>query len=129
MNRYLSIACIQYSSTKDEILTLKNIKPFINQAIGKGAQLIVLPECATTLQENAIITKELAKPESENLSLQTFIEIAKSNSIFFLVGSLPIKAKDKVAMLMRENQILIYLFQLLMGYILKFELSMQEMSL
>ena len=97
MNRYLSIACIQYSSTKDEILTLKNIKPFINQAIEKGAELIVSPECATTLQENAIITKELAKPESENLSLQTFIEIAKSNSIYFLVGSLPIKVSNKIA--------------------------------
>jgi len=97
MNRYLSIACIQYSSTKDEILTLKNIKPFINQAIETGAELVVLPECATTLQENAIITKKLAKPESENLSLQTFIEIAKSNSIYFLVGSLPIKVSDKIA--------------------------------
>ena len=58
MNRYLSIACIQYSSTKDEILTLKNIKPFINQAIESGAELIVSPECATTLQENAIITNK-----------------------------------------------------------------------
>ena len=97
MNRYLSIACLQYSSTKDEILTLKNIKPFINQAIERGAELIVLPECATTLQENALITKELAKTESENLSLQTFIEIAKSNSVYFLVGSLPIKISDKLA--------------------------------
>ena len=97
MNRYLSIACIQYSSTKDEMLTLKSIKPFINQAIETGAKLIVLPECATTLQENAIITKELAKPESENLSLQAFIEIAKSNSIYFLVGSLPIKVRNRIA--------------------------------
>ncbi|MDC0226857.1 carbon-nitrogen hydrolase family protein [Alphaproteobacteria bacterium] len=97
MNRYLSIACLQYSSTKDEILTLKNIKPFINQAIERGAELIVLPECATTLQENALITKESAKPESENLSLQTFIEIAKSNAVYFLVGSLPIKISDKLA--------------------------------
>ena len=97
MNRYLSIACVQYSSTKDEILTLKNIKPFINQAIESGAELIVSPECSTTLQENAIITRELAKPESENLSLQTFVEIAKSNSIYFLVGSLPIKIKNKIA--------------------------------
>ena len=97
MNRYISIACIQYSSTKDEILTLKNIKPFIKQAIQTGAELIVTPECATTLQENAIITKELAKPESENLSLQAFIEIAKSNSIYFLVGSLPIKVRNRIA--------------------------------
>ena len=97
MNRYLSIACIQYSSTKDETLTLKNIKPFINQAIDSGAELIALPECATTLQENSIITKELAKPESENLSLQTFIEISRSNSIYILVGSLPIKASNKIA--------------------------------
>jgi len=97
MNRYLSIACIQYSSTKEETLTLKNIKPLINQAIEIGADLIALPECATTLQENSLITRALAKPESENLSLQTFIEIARSNSIYFLVGSLPIKIRNKIA--------------------------------
>ena len=97
MKRYLSIACIQYSSTKDEKLTLKNIKPLINQAIEIGAELIALPECATTLHENSVITKELANPERGNLSLQTFIEIARANEIYFLVGSLPIKLRNKIA--------------------------------
>ena len=96
MKRHLSIACLQYSSTKDEMLTLKNIKPLINQAIEIGAELIALPECATTLHENSVITRELAKPERETLSLQTFIEIARSNSIYFLVGSLPIKHRNKI---------------------------------
>ena len=97
MNNYLSIACLQYTSTKDERLTLKNIKPLIIQAVEIGCKLIALPECATALQENSIITKELAKPESENISLQTFIEMAKSNSIYFLIGSLPIKLENKLA--------------------------------
>ena len=96
MNRNLSIACLQYSSTENEKITLKTIKDLINKALDAEAELISLPECATSLQKNSILTKKLAKTESENFSLQTFKEIAKLNSIFILIGSLPIKANDKL---------------------------------
>ena len=55
-----------------------------------------MPECATSLHENASITKELAKPEPENFSLQTLTELAKLNSVYILIGSLPIKLKNKI---------------------------------
>jgi predicted amidohydrolase len=50
-----------------------------------------LPECATSLHENSTITKNLAKPEAENFSLQTLKELAKSKGIYILIGSLPVK--------------------------------------
>ena len=96
MNRNLSIACLQYSSTENEKNTLKTIKDLIDKALDAEAEFITLPECATSLQKNSILTKKLAKTESENFSLQTFKEIAKLNSIFILIGSLPIKAHDKL---------------------------------
>ncbi len=96
MNRNLSIACLQYSSTENEKYTLEKIKDLINKALYANAELITLPECATSLQKNSIITKELAKTEDENFSLQTLKEIAKINSIFILIGSLPIKVNDKL---------------------------------
>ena len=96
MNRKLSIACLQYSSTESEKYTLKTIKNLINKALDVEAELITLPECATSLQKNSIITKELAKTEDENFSLQTLKEITKLNSIFILIGSLPIKVDDKL---------------------------------
>ena len=96
MNRYLSIACLQYSSAKNEKHTLETIKNLINKALDIEAEFITLPECATSLQKNSILTKELAKTESENFSLQTLKEIAKLNSIFILIGSLPIKVNDKL---------------------------------
>ena len=96
MNRSLSIACLQYSSTKNEKYTLDKIKELINKALDAEAELITLPECATSLQKNSILTQELAKTEDENFSLQTLKEIAKLNSIFILIGSLPIKARDKL---------------------------------
>ena len=96
MNRKLSIACLQYSSAKNEKHTLETIKDLIDKAVIAEAELITLPECATSLQKNSILTKELAKTESENFSLQTFKEIAKLNSIFILIGSLPIKSHDKL---------------------------------
>ncbi len=96
MNLNISIACLQYASTKDELLTLKNIKHLINKALETGAELIALPECATSLQENPLLTKKLAKTEDENISLQFFKKIAKSNSIYILIGSLPIKFNNKL---------------------------------
>ena len=96
MNLNLSIACLQYSSYENEKCTLKTIKDLINRATDAEAELVTLPECATSLQKNSILTKELAKNESESLSLQTLREIAKINSIFVLIGSLPIKASGKL---------------------------------
>ena len=96
MNRNLSIACIQYSSSENEKYTLKIIKDLINKALDTEAEFIALPECATSLQKNSILTKELAKTEDENFSLQTLKEIAKINSIFILIGSLPILAHDRL---------------------------------
>ncbi len=96
MNRRLSIACLQYSSAKNEKHTLETIKDLIDKALDVEAELIALPECATSLQENSFLTNELAKTEDENFSLQILKELAKLNSIFILIGSLPIKVDGKL---------------------------------
>ena len=96
MKRYLSIACLQYTATKDELITLKTIKKLIYKAIEAEADFITLPECSTSLQKNSVYTKNLAKPENENISLQYLKEIAKSKSIYILIGSLPIKFHNKL---------------------------------
>ena len=96
MNTQLSIACLQYTSTKDEIKTLETINNLIIKAIKLGAEFIALPECATSLQENSNVTRQLASFEEESLSLKFLKKTAKSNSIYILVGSLPIKQKSKL---------------------------------
>ena len=96
MKRNLSIACLQYSSYENEKYTLKIIKDLIIKALDAETELITLPECATSLQKNSFLTKELAKTEDENFSLQTLKEMAKVNSIFILIGSLPIKEHNKL---------------------------------
>ena len=78
------------------MLTLETIKQLIKEAVDLGAEFIALPECATSLHENSTITKDLAKSEIENFSLQTLMELAKDNAIYLLIGSLPIKLKDKI---------------------------------
>ena len=96
MNRNLLIACIQYTSTKNEIITLKTIKILIDKAVKAKAEFVTLPECATSLQESSILTKKLAKSENESISLRCIKGIAKSKSIFILIGSLPIKIQNKL---------------------------------
>ena len=67
---------------EQESVTLKAIKPLINEAINHGSNFIALPECATSLQSNPKQTKKITTTEAENISLQTFIEIAKNNKIY-----------------------------------------------
>ena len=92
----LSLTCLQYTSTEQESVTLKAIKPLINEAVNHGSNFIALPECATSLQSNPEQTKKTTT-EAENISLQTFIEMAKNNKIYVLIGSLPIKLEHKIA--------------------------------
>ena len=56
MPNLISISCLQYTSQSDEMVTLKIIKPLINQAIDLGSNLIALPECATSIKESSEIT-------------------------------------------------------------------------
>lgn len=97
MSFNLSLTCLQYTSTEQESVTLKAIKPLINEAVNHGSNFIALPECATSLQSNPEQTKKITTTEAENISLQTFIEIAKNNKIYVLIGSLPIKLEHKIA--------------------------------
>ena len=97
MSVNLSLTCLQYTAAKQEQITLKAIEPLMNEAIDLGSDFIALPECATSLQNKSEITKKLATIESENISLQNFMETAKKNKLYILIGSLPIKVKQKIA--------------------------------
>ena len=57
ISNLISVSCLQYTSQNDEMCTLKIIKPLINRAVDLGSNLIALPECATSIQENSETTK------------------------------------------------------------------------
>lgn len=92
----ISVSCLQYTSTTNELHTLEMIKPLINKAVDLGSDIIALPECATALQADPLNTIKLAKTQSENISLKVLKEIAKTNSVHILIGSLPIKINNKI---------------------------------
>jgi predicted amidohydrolase len=92
----ISVSCLQYTSTTNELHTLEMIKPLINKAIDLGSDIIALPECATAIQGDPSNTIKLAKTQSENISLKILKEIAKTNSVHILIGSLPIKTNNKI---------------------------------
>ena len=92
----ISVSCLQYTSTTNELHTLEMIKPLINKAIDLGSDIMALPECATAIQGDPLNTIKLAKTQSENISLKILKEIAKTNSVHILIGSLPIKTNNKI---------------------------------
>ena len=53
------------------------VKRLIIKALEAKAELITLPECATSLQESSSFTKNLATSENKNISLQFLREMAK----------------------------------------------------
>ena len=97
MSVSLSFTSLQYTATEQENITLKAIRLLIREAVDLGSDFIALPECATSLQNNSELTKKLATTEAENISLQTFMGIAKNSKLYILIGSLPIKLHHKIA--------------------------------
>jgi hypothetical protein len=68
----------------------------MSKAIDLGSDFITLPECTTALHNNPETTKNLAPRENKSHSLDVFKKIAEVNSVYILVGSLPIKTQNKI---------------------------------
>lgn len=84
------IALCQMKVIDDKAANLSNAKKFITDAVGKGADLIVLPEYFNTpmgLQYNEKYAEEANNSESLNL----IGSLAKEFSKYIIAGSIPIK--------------------------------------
>ena len=89
----MKIAAIQLTSNDDWRENLNMIELSIEEAVSKGAELVVLPENA--LMFAGVKMRELAESTDQEFLLQRFSTLAKENEIYLVIGSHPsLKHKD-----------------------------------
>ena len=87
----LKIACVQTRSQPDINKNLKKIEKLINTAIKKGAELIATPENSNIMHPNKDALLEACSNEDNANFLSRIKAIAKTNSVWILLGSIIVK--------------------------------------
>lgn len=81
----MKVGVIQICSTLDFKENLAKINSFINEAKGKGAEAVFLPECFYSMSDGRTPTPYLV--ENKNEHYKNIQNLAKDNSIYVLGGS------------------------------------------
>ena len=91
----LHVAAIQLCSSQDIKANLTQAKQLIENAVHLGAQLVALPENFSYLDREG--NKIQAVENLENgPAVQLLRELARSNSIYIVGGTVPLAAEDRV---------------------------------
>ncbi len=91
----MKVACVQTSAGENYNKNYKQIIRLINQSIKNKADLILTPETTSLITSNkSILYKNTFKMNNDPL-IKKVKEIAKKNKKWILIGSLPIKDKNK----------------------------------
>ncbi len=91
----MKVACIQSSAGENYNKNFKQIIRLINQSIKNKADLIITPETTSLITNNKqLLYKNTFRMKDDPL-IKKIKEIAKKNRRWILIGSLPIKEKNK----------------------------------
>ena len=91
----MKVACIQLSSGENYNKNFKQIISYINQAIKNKSDLIITPETSSIITSNKKILFNNTYPMDKDPLIKEIKKISKQNKKWILIGSLPIKDKNK----------------------------------
>ena len=91
----MKVACIQSSAGENYKKNFKQIIRLIYQSIKNKADLIVTPETTSLITSNKKILYNNTYRMNDDPLIKKVKEIAKKNKKWILIGSLPIKSKNK----------------------------------
>tara|TARA_B100001540_G_C15769497_1_gene625632 strand:+ start:214 stop:999 length:786 start_codon:yes stop_codon:yes gene_type:complete len=91
----MKVACIQSSAGENYIKNFRQIILLINKSIKNKADLIITPETTSLITSNKKILYKNSFKMSDDPLINKVKEIAKKNKKWILIGSLPIKDKNK----------------------------------
>ena len=91
----MKVACIQLSSGENYNKNFKQIISYINQAIKNKSDLIITPETSSIITSNKKILFNNTYPMGNDPLIKEIKKISKQNKKWVLIGSLPIKDKNK----------------------------------
>ena len=91
----MKVACIQLSSGENYNKNFKQIISYINQAIKNKSDLIITPETSSIITSNKKILFNNTYTMNKDPLIKEIKKISKKNKKWILIGSLPIKDKNK----------------------------------
>ncbi len=91
----MKVACIQLSSGENYNKNFKQIILYINQAIKNKSDLIITPETTSIITSNKKILFHNTYTMNKDPLIKEIKKISKKNKKWILIGSLPIKDKNK----------------------------------
>lgn len=86
----VNLALVQMTSSEDVGENIAHACAFIDEAAGKGAQLIATPEMTSLLTSKRETLFAQAAEEAEDKALAAFQKKAEERQVWLLIGSLPI---------------------------------------
>jgi len=91
----MKVACIQLSSGENYNKNFKQIISYINQAIKNKSDLIITPETSSIITSDKKILFNNTYHMDKDPLIKEIKKISKQNKKWVLIGSLPIKDKNK----------------------------------
>ncbi len=91
----MKVACIQLSSGENYNKNFKQIILYINQAIKNKSDLIITPETSSIITSNKKILFNNTYTMNKDPLIKEIKKISKKTKQWILIGSLPIKDKNK----------------------------------
>ena len=91
----MKVACVQLSSGENYTKNFKQIILYINQAIKNKSDLIITPETSSIMTSNKKILFNNTYNMDKDPLIKEIKKISKKNRKWILIGSLPVKDKNK----------------------------------
>jgi predicted amidohydrolase len=94
MTGSVRIACLQFCPADDLEANVRAVVGMAHEAVGAGAQFLLLPEYASALHASGRVMKETAREEAAHPLLQALLGFAKESGAWILIGSLTIPVAE-----------------------------------
>ncbi len=92
----LAVACVQMRSGMDVADNIADASRLIREAASGGAQLIATPEMTSVIDRKPGAVFSKSTFEAEDVALASFRALAKDLKVWLLIGSLPVRATDRL---------------------------------
>ena len=95
MNQAFRAACLQLNSGSDLASNLATVKSMVAEAAGTGAQLVLTPEYSLMMDGSGRVMRDGALNADGGATLVELQNLARSNNIWLLLGSLTLKTGEE----------------------------------
>jgi predicted amidohydrolase len=90
-------ACVQMRSGRDPVTNRDAAAALVREAAGQGAHYVQTPEMTSLVERSRSALFETVGPEERDLTLAALCEVARERRIVVHVGSIAVRAGDKIA--------------------------------